>query len=89
MSKSRFAQPGIRLIDFSPCETYAVTWSKEVVPVLWSLTFKVVDTPQKPQSIMIWNVQTGSEMKGFSFHEFRGSLFCLILIFRRSRNELG
>jgi len=41
---------GVKLIDFSPCETFLVTWSPEA---------------DQTQALIVWNVKTGKEMRRF------------------------
>eukprot|EP00123_Amoebidium_parasiticum_P007701 comp18298_c0_seq1/m.19342 comp18298_c0_seq1/g.19342 ORF comp18298_c0_seq1/g.19342 comp18298_c0_seq1/m.19342 type:complete len:664 (-) comp18298_c0_seq1:915-2906(-) len=54
----RFPHTGVKLIDFSPCEKYIVTWSNEVP-----------DDPRDPQSIIVWDVRTGRKLRGFGAEE--------------------
>ncbi|XP_058950716.2 eukaryotic translation initiation factor 3 subunit B-like [Pocillopora verrucosa] len=49
----RFSHPGVQLIDFSPCERYLVTFSP------------LVDNPDDPQAIIIWDIRTGTKKRGF------------------------
>jgi translation initiation factor 3 subunit B len=53
---ARFPHPGVKLIDFSPCEKYLVTASPQ---------FQDNDNVNDPQCIIIWNVRTGERMRGF------------------------
>lgn len=63
----RFAHPFVKLIDFSPCELYLVTWSNDpiVIPV------KAVQGPQyfSPEDegncIAIWEIKTGNLLRTF------------------------
>jgi len=52
----RFPHPGVKLVDFSPCEKYLVTASPQ---------FQENDNPKDPQCIIVWNVRTGEKMRGF------------------------
>uniref|UniRef100_A0A8C7AFS2 Eukaryotic translation initiation factor 3 subunit B n=1 Tax=Neovison vison TaxID=452646 RepID=A0A8C7AFS2_NEOVI len=49
----RFSHQGVQLIDFSPCERYLVTFSP------------LMDTPDDPQAIIIWDILTGQKKRGF------------------------
>ncbi|KAF0037108.1 hypothetical protein F2P81_009982 [Scophthalmus maximus] len=49
----RFSHQGVSLIDFSPCERYAVTFSP------------LMDTKEDPQAIIIWDILTGQKKRGF------------------------
>lgn len=53
----RFNHPQARLIDFSPCEKYLVTFSPQ---------FAENDDPKDPKCIIIWDVRTGAKMRGFT-----------------------
>lgn len=53
---ARFPHPGVKLIDFSPCEKYLVTASPQ---------YQDNDNPNDPQCIIIWNVRTGEKLRGF------------------------
>lgn len=50
----RFSHPGVQLVDFSPCERYLVTFST------------VVENPQDPQNIIIWDVKIGTKKRSFT-----------------------
>ena len=50
---NKFEHQGVQHIDFSPCEKYLVTFSN------------VVDDPDDPQHIMIWDVRTGQRKRSF------------------------
>ncbi|KAI0291251.1 translation initiation factor eIF-3b [Russula brevipes] len=65
--QARFFHPLVRLIDFSPCEQYLVTWSHEPVVV-------TEDMPQGPRffspgdegnNIAIWDIRTGHLLRTF------------------------
>lgn len=53
----RFNHNGARLIEFSPCENYLVTFSPQ---------FAENDDPKDPKCVVIWNVKTGAKMRGFA-----------------------
>ncbi|KAJ7597144.1 eukaryotic translation initiation factor eIF2A-domain-containing protein [Mycena floridula] len=66
--QQRFAHPFVKLIDFSPCEQYLVTWSNEPMSI-------PEGAPQGPQylspddegnSIAVWNIKTGHLLRTFS-----------------------
>ncbi|KAI0264241.1 translation initiation factor eIF-3b [Gloeopeniophorella convolvens] len=65
--QARFFHPLVRLIDFSPCEQYLVTWSHE--PIVVS-----EDMPQGPRffsaedegnNIAVWDIKTGHLLRTF------------------------
>jgi len=51
----RFAHPQVKLIDFSPSETYLVTWSDQA-------TFA-------SESVIVWDIKGGDKMRAFDFKE--------------------
>jgi translation initiation factor 3 subunit B len=53
---ARFRHPGVKLIDFSPCEKYLVTASPQ---------FQENDDPKDPQCIIVWDIRTGTKLRGF------------------------
>ena len=55
-SIKRFHHSGVKLIHFSPCENFLVTFSPK---------FKENDNPKDPQCIIIWDVRTGKKCRGF------------------------
>ncbi|KAN0109913.1 Eukaryotic translation initiation factor eIF2A domain containing protein [Russula decolorans] len=66
--QSRFFHPLVRLIDFSPCEQYLVTWSHE--PIVAAAE----DMPQGPRffsaedegnNIAVWDIKTGHLLRTF------------------------
>jgi translation initiation factor 3 subunit B len=65
--QARFFHPLVRLIDFSPCEQYLVTWSHEPIVV-------AEDMPQGPRffspedegnNIAVWDIKTGHLLRTF------------------------
>jgi translation initiation factor 3 subunit B len=50
----KFHHPGVKLIDFSPCEKYVVTYSQQA------------EQESKDQAIIIWDVITGQKMRAFA-----------------------
>lgn len=63
----RFAHPLVRLIDFSPCEQYLVTWSHDPIVV-------AEGAPQGPtyfspedegNNIAVWDIKTGNLLRTF------------------------
>ncbi|EMR11508.1 hypothetical protein PNEG_00521 [Pneumocystis murina B123] len=65
---ARFPHPSVKLIDFSPCERYLVTWSNEPIPCYpedhpGRLTFGSED---EGKSIIIWDIKTGVLLKSFN-----------------------
>ncbi|KAJ6604757.1 eukaryotic translation initiation factor eIF2A-domain-containing protein [Mycena vulgaris] len=66
--QQRFAHPLVKLIDFSPCEQYLVTWSNEAIVV-------PDGAPQGPQylspddegnNIAVWDIKSGDLLRTFS-----------------------
>ncbi|KAJ7235908.1 eukaryotic translation initiation factor eIF2A-domain-containing protein [Mycena haematopus] len=66
--QQRFAHPLVKLIDFSPCEQYLVTWSNEPIAV-------PEGAPQGPQylspddegnNIAVWDIKSGDLLRTFS-----------------------
>ncbi|KAG5520058.1 hypothetical protein PMAC_001134 [Pneumocystis sp. 'macacae'] len=65
---ARFPHPSVKLIDFSPCEKYLVTWSNDPIPSYpeghpGKLTFESED---EGKCIIIWDIKTGALLKSFS-----------------------
>ncbi|KAG9314455.1 translation initiation factor eIF-3b [Chiua virens] len=65
--QQRFAHPFVKLIDFSPCENYLVTWSHDPIAVSPAL-------PQGPEyfspedegnNIAVWDVKSGHLLRTF------------------------
>ncbi|KAJ7783901.1 eukaryotic translation initiation factor eIF2A-domain-containing protein [Mycena maculata] len=65
--QQRFAHPLVKLIDFSPCEQYLVTWSNEAIVV-------PEGAPQGPQylspddegnNIAVWDIKSGDLLRTF------------------------
>lgn len=63
----RFAHPLVKLIDFSPCENYLVTWSHDPISVPANL-------PQGPEffspedegnNIAVWDIKSGQLLRTF------------------------
>ncbi|TPX38208.1 hypothetical protein SmJEL517_g00364 [Synchytrium microbalum] len=53
---NKFAHPNVKLLDFSPSETYMVTWSSE--PFM---------TPEgESHHVIVWDVLSGSRLRSFS-----------------------
>ncbi|CAK5280263.1 unnamed protein product [Mycena citricolor] len=66
--QQRFAHPLVKLIDFSPCEQYVVTWSNEAIVV-------PDGAPQGPQylspddegnNLAVWDIKSGHLLRTFS-----------------------
>ncbi|KAI5897565.1 translation initiation factor eIF-3b [Schizophyllum commune H4-8] len=65
--QQRFAHPLVKLIDFSPCENYLVTWSNEPITI-------PEGAPQGPQflspddegnNIAVWDIKSGHLLRTF------------------------
>jgi translation initiation factor 3 subunit B len=57
VKQTRFPHANARLIDFSPCEKYLVTFSPQ---------FAENDDPKDPKCIIVWDVRTGAKLRGFT-----------------------
>lgn len=51
---ARFQHRGVKLIDFSPCERFLVTWSNEMP-----------NDESDPQAIIVWDIKTGERKRSF------------------------
>ncbi|KAH9004158.1 translation initiation factor eIF-3b [Lactarius hatsudake] len=65
--QARFFHPFVRLIDFSPCEQYLVTWSHEPIVVAENIpkgprSFSAED---EGNNIAIWDIKTGHLLRTF------------------------
>mmetsp|Transcript_39693 Transcript_39693/g.99965 ORF Transcript_39693/g.99965 Transcript_39693/m.99965 type:complete len:693 (-) Transcript_39693:106-2184(-) len=47
---------GVKLVEYSPCEKYLVTFSPQ---------FAENDNPQSPKCVCVWDVKTGKNLRGF------------------------
>jgi translation initiation factor 3 subunit B len=54
---ARFAHPNVKLIDFSPCEKYVVTWSVDPCEL----------EPGQFHNIGVWESNTGKLLRSFPF----------------------
>jgi len=54
---ARFLHPGVKLVEFSPCERYLVTASPQ---------FQDNDNPKDPQCIIVWDIRTQRKLRGFT-----------------------
>jgi len=67
-AQQRFAHPLVKLIDFSPCEQYLVTWSNEPIAVPEG----AVQGPQyfssddEGNNIAVWDIKSGDLLRTFS-----------------------
>lgn len=52
----KFPHPGVKLIEFSPCEKYLVTASPQ---------FQEIDNPKDPQCIIVWDIRSGAKLRGY------------------------
>ncbi|KAF9532030.1 eukaryotic translation initiation factor eIF2A-domain-containing protein [Crepidotus variabilis] len=66
--QQRFAHPLVKLIDFSPCENYMVTWSNEPIAVPEG----AIQGPQyfspadEGNTIAVWDIKSGDLLRTFS-----------------------
>lgn len=63
----RFAHPLVKLIHFSPCENYLVTWSHEtiVVPEGAPQGSRYFTPNDEGNSIAVWDIKTGNLLRTF------------------------
>ena len=66
--QQRFAHPLVKLIDFSPCENYLVTWSNEpiVVPEGAVQGPQYFSSDDEGNNIAVWDIKTGHLLRTFS-----------------------
>ena len=65
--QQRFAHPMVKLIDFSPCENYIVTWSNDpiVVPEGAQRGPQFFSPEDENHNIAVWDVKTGNLLRTF------------------------
>ncbi|KAI0686490.1 translation initiation factor eIF-3b [Cytidiella melzeri] len=66
-AQQRFAHPFVKLIDFSPCENYLVTWSHDpiVVPEGAQQGPQFFSPEDEGNNIAVWNIKTGNLLRTF------------------------
>lgn len=66
--QQRFAHPLVKLIDFSPCEQYLVTWSNEpiVVPEGAPQGSQYLSPDDEGNNIAVWDIKSGDLLRTFS-----------------------
>ncbi|KAF8198947.1 eukaryotic translation initiation factor eIF2A-domain-containing protein [Pholiota molesta] len=66
--QQRFAHPLVKLIDFSPCEQYLVTWSNEpiVVPEGAVQGPQYFSPDDEGNNIAVWDIKSGDLLRTFS-----------------------
>ncbi|KAJ6610102.1 eukaryotic translation initiation factor eIF2A-domain-containing protein [Mycena sp. CBHHK59/15] len=66
--QQRFAHPLVKLIDFSPCEQYLVTWSNEpiVVPEGAPQGSQYLSLDDEGNNIAVWDIKSGDLLRTFS-----------------------
>ncbi|TEB39274.1 translation initiation factor eIF-3b [Coprinellus micaceus] len=64
----RFAHPMVKLIDFSPCENYLVTWSNEpiVVPEGAVQGPQYFSPDDEGNNVAVWDIKSGDLLRTFS-----------------------
>jgi len=55
---ARFAHPGVRTIDFSPCEKFLVTCNG-----------MKKEKPSDPDPIIVWDIRTAKKLRGFNMED--------------------
>ena len=65
--QQRFAHPLVKLIDFSPCEQYLVTWSNEpiVVPEGAIQGPQYFSPDDEGNNIAVWDIKSGDLLRTF------------------------
>ncbi|EMD40362.1 hypothetical protein CERSUDRAFT_45150 [Gelatoporia subvermispora B] len=65
--QQRFAHPLVKLIDFSPCENYLVTWSHDpiMVPEGAQQGPQFFSPEDEGNNIAVWDVKTGNLLRTF------------------------
>ncbi|KAF2842897.1 eukaryotic translation initiation factor 3 subunit B [Patellaria atrata CBS 101060] len=61
--QSRFAHPGVRLVDFSPNEMFITTWSPE--PIQVNENHPVLSLEEDGKNYIIWDVATCKPLRSF------------------------
>ncbi|KAG7450405.1 translation initiation factor eIF-3b [Guyanagaster necrorhizus] len=66
--QQRFAHPLVKLIDFSPCEQYIVTWSNEpiVVPEGATQGPQYFSPDDEGNNLAVWDIKSGYLLRTFS-----------------------
>ncbi|KAF4623636.1 hypothetical protein D9613_001900 [Agrocybe pediades] len=66
--QQRFAHPLVKLIDFSPCEQYLVTWSNEpiVVPEGAVQGPQYFSPDDEGNNLAVWDIKSGDLLRTFS-----------------------
>ncbi|KAH9029392.1 translation initiation factor eIF-3b [Lactarius hengduanensis] len=65
--QARFFHPFVRLIDFSPCEQYLVTWSHEPIVVAENIPKgpRSFSADDEGNNIAVWDIKTGHLLRTF------------------------
>src|SRR6266404_1091950 len=65
--QARFFHPFVRLIDFSPCEQYLVTWSHDPITVAEDMPTgpRFFSAEDEGNNIAIWDIKTGHLLRTF------------------------
>ncbi|TFK76998.1 translation initiation factor eIF-3b [Pluteus cervinus] len=69
--QQRFAHPLVKLIEFSPCEQYIVSWSNEpiVVPEGAQQGPQFFSPEDEGNNLAVWDAKTGDLLRTFSTHD--------------------
>ncbi|KAI0796282.1 translation initiation factor eIF-3b [Irpex lacteus] len=66
-AQQRFAHPFVKLIDFSPCENYLVTWSHDpiIVPEGAQQGPQFFSPEDEGNTVAVWDIKTGNLLRTF------------------------
>ncbi|PNS17706.1 hypothetical protein CAC42_3101 [Sphaceloma murrayae] len=68
--QKRFAHPGVNLVDYSPDESYLVTWSHRALQIEEGNPFLSLEEDGK--NYIIWDIATGKPLRSFATLDMPG-----------------
>ncbi|KAF4555274.1 Eukaryotic translation initiation factor 3 subunit B [Elsinoe fawcettii] len=68
--QKRFAHPGVNLVDYSPDESYLVTWSHRALQIEEGNPFLSIEEDGK--NYIIWDIATGKPLRSFATLDMPG-----------------